>query len=271
MTIVATVPFASIAEADVYFAPGNHLYTDEWWETGSGVKASMITNWLTDDANLKFEALNYGYDGNLLSVVFEDDIWYEPVVIVVGYSVTIGIELGDTTAADVVALCEAESAFTALMTVAPYDSLTGEGLVAEADETFLYGGVDPDSSRSALKGPALAFATRKINGLPFTGTKVSPTQANAFPRQYVAADGTVITQTEVPEAVKMACCEEALAILKYGNTTRYKLQAQGVKGFGFGNMGLRENFRGSRDGDILAGEAFNMLRPYMRRSFTIGR
>ena len=93
------------------------------------------------------------------------------------------------------------------------------------------GGADP---YSAPKLPCLCEATRKIDGLNLNGKKVLTTQVNQFPRVYTKADGSTYTQSAVPEDVKQACCEEALAILKYGNTSRYKLKLEGVANFALG-------------------------------------
>lgn len=266
--LVATTPLCTEAEADVYFDPANnHLYAEEWWAADLGAKATLTTNFETPDTNMIFEAVDYGVEGNLICIELEDD--YGPPVMVEGKYVHCYITAGVTTLADVLASLTGKAAFNAIATVTPVAGTTG--LVGEFAPHFLWGGVDPDTSTTGRKLPALAFATRKINNLPFSGMKVSPTQANAFPRTYTKRDGSTYTQTEVPLAVRYACCEEALAIMKYGNTTRYKLQAQGVSSYGFGNQGLRESFVGSKEGDILSGECMNLLRQYLRRNWVIGR
>jgi len=66
----------------------------------------------------------------------------------------------------------------------------------------------------ADKEKALRQATRAIDRQLLTGRKTNPEQELAFPRY---------PDTEVPEAVKEACCEEALAILESGNSQRRKL------------------------------------------------
>lgn len=266
--LVATTPLCTEAEADVYFDPANnHLYAEEWWAADLGAKATLMTDFATADSNMIFEAVDYGVDGNLICIEFDDD--YGPPVMVEGKYVHCYIDLGVTTLADLLASLTGEADFNAIATVTAVGGT--DGLVSEYSPHFLWGGVDPDTATTGRKLPALAFATRKINNLPFNGMKVSPTQANAFPRMFTKRDGSVYTQTEVPLVVRYACCEEALAIMKYGNTTRYKLQAQGVSSYGFGNQGLRESFVGSKEGDLLSGECLNLLRPFMRRNWVIGR
>ena len=271
--LTATTPLCSIADADIYFDPANnHLYVDEWWATGSGVKASHLVAYPTPNASFIITAKNYGVDGNLISIEVDEKEEFGPDLLVSGGEITVYAEVGTTTLEDVITLLEAESDFTDIAAVTPAEGATAtSGLVGTYGQHFLQGGVDPDASTSGFKAGALAFATRKINNLPFKGMRVSPTQDNAFPRQYELDDGTTVIETEVPMNVRRACAEEALAILKYGNTTRYKLQAQGVSGFGFGNQGLRESFVGNKEGDILSGECLNMLRPYMRRNWIMLR
>lgn len=275
--LVATEPLCSIAEADVYFDPANnHLYVDEWWATGSGSKASLEISFLydtglgyNDTAHFTIQAKQYGVGGNLISFEMEDSAG--PLVFIGDNEILVHPEFGTSTIDDIITALEADDDFNDIATIT---CPTGEEvavITAEYPMHFLQGGIDPDASTSGFKAGALAFATRKINNMPFSGRKVSPTQANAFPRKYTQVDGTEHIQTEVPLDVRYACCEEALSILKYGNSTRYKLQAQGVSGFGWGNQGLRESFVGSKEGDLLSGECMNLLRRYMRRNWIMYR
>lgn len=272
-SMTATTPLCSQAEADAYFDPdNNHLYADEWWASEDGQKASYTTLNEGDGTNIKFEAVEYGVAGNLLKVSISENDAFVGMVANVGNDFTIFTKEDHTSTVDEIltVLGGTDSGAVAFRVVMTASAVSGTGgAVPELDTTYLWGGVDPDPARAGQKLPALSFATRKINNLPFAGVPASPTQANAFPRTYVKRDGSTYTQTEVPEIVKQACCEEALAILKYGNTTRYKLQAQGVSGYGFGNQGLRESFVGSKEGDILSGECLNMLRRFMRRNYVM--
>jgi len=103
------------------------------------------------------------------------------------------------------------------------------------------------------KGKALAMATRAIDRTPLKGVKARYDQANQFPRY---------PDTEVPQAVKDACCEEALAILERGNNQRRKLQQEGVVSFSVG--GLTETFVASaRGGGLISQEAKELLRPWL--------
>ena len=104
----------------------------------------------------------------------------------------------------------------------------------------------------AEKTAALTMATRAIDRLQLKGRKADPDQALAFPRY---------PDTEVPEAVKEACCEEALALLERGNSQRRKLQQEGVQSFTLGNMS--ETYAPGGGRGLLSQEAKELLRPWL--------
>jgi hypothetical protein len=269
--MVATTPFATVAEGDVYLSQvDNCLFSDEWFATDLGAKSHLDVDWFAAAlSHLHFQAIDYGNNGNLLrfmtTLVGGTN---PPTATVAGQSIVIQY-LAGVTAAQCKTALEALPAFVALATVT-IDGI-GSGAVEEMDTTFFSGGIDPDPTRVGWKLPALAMATRKINGLPFKGTKAVPTQVNAFPRSYVLPDGSTYTETSVPQLVKDACCEEALAILKYGDTPRYKLQAMGVGSIQYSATGLKETYKGSKYGSMISGDAMNMLRQFMRRNYVMRR
>jgi hypothetical protein len=121
------------------------------------------------------------------------------------------------------------------------------------------------------KEKALKEACRRINRLAFKGVKADKTQMLAFPRVMPVFNRVgVIGFTEdtgVPEAVKHAQCEEALALLKYGNNTRARLQEQGVIRVDFGSVS--EEYDKSRIGKLYSKEAFELLRPYIAGAVSI--
>ena len=102
------------------------------------------------------------------------------------------------------------------------------------------------------KEKALTMATKAIDRQPLTGRKTTDNQALAFPRY---------PNTEVPEAVKEACCEEALALLERGNSQRRKLQQEGVQSFSLGNMS--ESYAAGAGKGLLSQEAKELLRPWL--------
>ena len=123
-----------------------------------------------------------------------------------------------------------------------------------ADEYFAgrlhaesWGQADNETKEKALKQ-----ATRSIDRMPLRGRKTDLHQPLAFPRY---------PDTEIPEAVKEACCEEALALLESGNSQRRKLQQEGVQSFSLGNMS-EAYAPGARRG-LLSQEAKELLRPWL--------
>jgi hypothetical protein len=104
----------------------------------------------------------------------------------------------------------------------------------------------------ADKEKALAMATKAIDRQSLKGRKTDTAQTLAFPRY---------PDTEVPEAVKEACCEEALAMLERGNSQRRKLQQEGVQSFALGNTS--ETYVAGAGRGLLSQEAKELLKPWL--------
>ena len=132
--------------------------------------------------------------------------------------------------------------------------------LAEANEYFsnrLH--VDAWTEASdADKEKALAMATKAIDRQRLNGRKTNPSQPLAFPRY---------PDAEIPQNVKEACCEEALAILERGNSQRRKLQQEGVQSFSIGN--LSETFAAGAGRGMLSQEAKELLQPWLIGAVTI--
>lgn len=122
------------------------------------------------------------------------------------------------------------------------------------------------------KTAALAMAQRAIDSLPLIGVKADPAQTDQFPRAYTVHTDTftftspavfnayTTVDLTVPQAVKDATCEEALAILKYGDSERVRLQEQGVTSAARGD--LHETYA-ARHG-LLSPVARDLLRPWVQ-------
>ena len=102
------------------------------------------------------------------------------------------------------------------------------------------------------KEKALRQATKEIDRQLLKGRKATDTQELAFPRY---------PDEEVPETVKEACCEIALALLERGNSQRRKLQQEGVQSFTLGNMS--ETYAAGAGKGLLSQEAKELLRPWL--------
>ena len=108
------------------------------------------------------------------------------------------------------------------------------------------------------KEKALKQATKEIDRQPLKGRKTDITQTLAFPRY---------PDTEVPESIKEACCEVALALLERGNSQRRKLQQEGVQSFTLGNMS--ETYAPGAGCGLLSQEAKELLRTWLMGAVNI--
>lgn len=114
---------------------------------------------------------------------------------------------------------------------------------------------------------ALRSATRRIDAQPLIGRKLEPSQDHAFPRRYWRDH----TDSDVPAAVKAACCEEALSVLQESDDARGLAQAQGVTSVRVGDVSetYTEAMTAQRARDGLSPAARRLLRPWIRRVVTL--
>jgi len=118
-------------------------------------------------------------------------------------------------------------------------------------------------------------ATRRIDSLPLRGTKYEYDQALEFPR---IIDGVVVGNSdqdaEVPDAVKRACLEEALALYLEqagSGVSRAALQEAGVQSYQIPGI-ISETFRagaGSSRYGLRSPDAYRLLSRYIARSVPI--
>ncbi|TCS80374.1 DnaT-like ssDNA-binding protein [Tepidibacillus fermentans] len=129
---------------------------------------------------------------------------------------------------------------------------------------------------STMKEKALIEATRRINRLQYKGIKADPDQLLEFPRAYPSFGAPerersfnftigYVYEDTINENVKAATCEEALAVLKYGNSARTKAQEQNVVRVSFGDVS--EEYRASLK--LLSKEALELLKPYLAGAVAI--
>lgn len=135
---------------------------------------------------------------------------------------------------------------------------------------------DWTAATSANKIKALQTATRKIDNLFLIGQKYDidftngvANQPRAFPR-YNPNNGFTYdydystSGAKVPQKVKDACCEEALALLKWGNSPRLEYQQQGISEIQIGKgSGVREVYKPSAGKKLLSQEAKELMQEYI--------
>ena len=133
--------------------------------------------------------------------------------------------------------------------------MSGSYSTTEYADEYFAGRLHAESwgeTSDADKEKALRQATKEIDRQLLKGRKATDTQELAFPRY---------PDTEVPEAVKEACCEIALALLERGNSQRRKLQQEGVQSFTLGNMS--ETYAPGAGSGLISPEAKELLRPWL--------
>lgn len=121
-----------------------------------------------------------------------------------------------------------------------------------------------DEADATTKEKALKEATRRINRLKFKGIKADSGQLLEFPRQFPQVSSYTfgyVEQSDIPDEVKAATCEEALAILKFGNSARTKAQEQNVVSVSFGDAS--ETYAKGSFGKMHSKEAYELLKGYV--------
>lgn len=121
------------------------------------------------------------------------------------------------------------------------------------------------NTTEATKEKALQEATFKVELYKFEGVKANSTQKLEFPRVYNVKEIDDNDAT-VPDQIKYAVCEEALAILKYGNTARINAQRQNVTGAKIGSI---SEFYSGQINTLLSPEARVLIKPYQAGSVAI--
>lgn len=143
--------------------------------------------------------------------------------------------------------------------------------VEYADEYFA-GKVYAEEWQAAdqqTKERALKEATRRIERLTFRGERAVKGQLLSFPRVVPVMVGPgafkLVLEDSIKDPVKQACCEEALALLRWGNSSRARAQEQNVIRVQFGDVS--EEYRASLK--LLSKEALELLRPYIAGAVAI--
>ena len=138
--------------------------------------------------------------------------------------------------------------------------------VDDADTYFgdRYGADQWRAATEVHKAQALATATRHIDMQRLRGRKTDDTQPLAFPRA-IYWRGAWNADTTVPEAVKAAACEEALAILSH-DTQRAARQREGLTSVSIGDASesySAEALARTQSGELLSPQAKLLLRPWL--------
>jgi hypothetical protein len=136
-----------------------------------------------------------------------------------------------------------------------------------------------DDANDDTKARALISATRSLGNLTLKFRPTIQTQALPFPRTIArgvfAYDEWQFIQpayddTKVPQEVKDSECEEAFALLKYGDSERLRLQQEGVTSITLGKM--QESYSpGVANGGLASVDAYRMMLPWIAAAVRISR
>ena len=177
------------------------------------------------------------------------------------------------------------------MTWGPQTDITGDVELTIGENTYvtladaeayfagrLYAGAWNDTTDSD-KARALISATRSVENLTIKFRRTVPTQTLNFPRRIIRDIATmddwqwiysVYDDTKVPQEVKDSECEEAFALLRYGDSERLRLQQQGVTSITLGKMQEQYGSGHSQMG-LLSADAYRMMTPWIAGAVRIVR
>jgi hypothetical protein len=147
-------------------------------------------------------------------------------------------------------------------------------LLAEAAAYFatrLSGSLWTDyAATDAVRIAALVTATRRIDAELYRGTRLTSTQARQFPRIGIYQGGQPIRTDVIPDWLKEATCEEALALaIASGTDNDQNPMAQtGLEQFDALAVGdIRLDLKNTSPNDasttLLSPQAYRLLRPYL--------
>jgi hypothetical protein len=120
------------------------------------------------------------------------------------------------------------------------------------------------AASSVEKLAALEEATRRIDSMVLRGNKYDSDQALEFPR---IIDGVVVGDEDqaavVPDLVKRACLEEAMAIIGAGSGSLKDLQEQGVSSMSIGGKLSYTFIAGAGNSGMQSAAAKRYMRKYI--------
>ena len=120
----------------------------------------------------------------------------------------------------------------------------------------------PDSEQwhnlsNTEKEQALIFSTLKINTCNFVGSKVSARQPLEFPRNF---------SPQMPDEIKFAVCEEALAIIR--NSVHFQNKMLGISSMKIGSSSVSYKNNNSLN-TIFSNQAEMFLSKWLAKNFNI--
>lgn len=121
-----------------------------------------------------------------------------------------------------------------------------------------------DNATQEEKEKALVTASKKLDNLNFIGSKKSQTQPMAFPRLFVSDK-----VTQMPADIEEAVCEEALALLEFGNSVHTQNKNFGIQSISLGTGSV--SYRETKQEGLLSAEAYRLVSKWLCKGFDIAK
>lgn len=110
------------------------------------------------------------------------------------------------------------------------------------------------------KERALITASKKLDNLNYIGEKESQKQPMAFPRIFASFNG-------IPADIEEAVCEEAIALLEYGNTVHSKNRELGIQSVSLGTGSV--SYSEMKQAGLLSSDAYRLVSKWICKGFDI--
>ena len=104
----------------------------------------------------------------------------------------------------------------------------------------------------------LIIASQKINSFDFVGSKLEATQQMEFPRNY-----------ELPQDIKNAVCEEAIALLKNKNNIHQQNQENNIASIQLGVGSVSYQFDTTKTQNLSSRLAFQLIQKWIKKGYNL--
>lgn len=104
----------------------------------------------------------------------------------------------------------------------------------------------------------LIIASQKINTFDFVGSKLETTQQMEFPRNY-----------ELPQDIKNAVCEEAIALLKNKNNIHQQNQENNIASIQLGVGSVSYQFDTTKTQNLSSRLAFQLIQKWIKKGYNL--
>ena len=104
----------------------------------------------------------------------------------------------------------------------------------------------------------LITASKRINAIDFVGSKLDPDQPMEFPKNY-----------EIPQDIKNAVCEEAIALLKNKNNMHLQNIENNISSINLGIGSVSYNTYSQQEQNLSSKSAFQLIQKWIKKGYNI--